>query len=87
VRRDSEHFGEADLDLLYIAKRLRDALKIEQLLTAAKIDYMIETDTYRGGVIFVGERVGVFFYVLPERLEAAQELLRRERFKPYDGPR
>ncbi|HYZ84330.1 MAG TPA: hypothetical protein VE621_08000 [Bryobacteraceae bacterium] len=87
MRRDSEHFGEADLDLLYIAKRLRDALKIEQLLTAAKIDYMIETDTYRGGVIFVGERVGVFFYVLPERLEAAQELLRRERFKPYDGPR
>lgn len=85
MRQDPDTFGDIDLELLFIAKKLRDALKIEQLLTAAHIDYLIETDTYRGGVIFVSERVGAFFYVHPERLDDARIVLRDNRYRPYEG--
>ena len=70
-----EFFGERELDLLYIAKKLKEAQRIEELLTGAGIDYAVEADRYRGGVVFVTERVGAFFYVLPDVLEAAQEVL------------
>ena len=34
-RRDDEFFGEQELALVYIAKKLRDALRLEEVLTAA----------------------------------------------------
>jgi hypothetical protein len=71
------------LDLIYIAKRLRDALKLEELLTEAGVDYAVETDTYRGGLIFVGERVGAFFYVEQGSLAAAHDVMLRNRYKPW----
>jgi hypothetical protein len=83
VRRPPEFFGDRELDLLYIAKRLRDALRLEELLTQSGIDYAVETDTYRGGLIFVGERVGAFFYVDEPSLEPARELMRRHGYKPW----
>lgn len=84
MRQDPDFFGDIDLPLLYIAKKLKEALKVEQLLTSEGIDYLIETDTYRGGVIFVSERVGAFFYVHQEQLEAAQQVLSTHRYKPYE---
>jgi len=52
--------------LVYIAKRLEEALALEELLTKADLDYAVEADRYKGGVMFMRERVGAFFYVLPE---------------------
>lgn len=83
MRQDPEFFGDREMDLLYIAKRLRHALDIERVLTDAGIDYAVETDTYRGGIIFVGERVGAFLYVLPESLEPARALLVQHGYKPH----
>ena len=83
MRRPPEFFGDRELDLIYIAKRLRDALRLEELLTAAGVDYAVETDTYRGGLIFVSERVGAFFYVDPTSLAAAHEVMQRNRYKPW----
>jgi len=83
VRREPEYFGEQELPLLFIAKRLRDALRIEQALTEAGVDYLVETDTYSGGVIFRGERVGAFFYVRESDAEAARLVLGRSGFEPY----
>ena len=82
-RRDDDFFGEKELSLLYIAKKLRDALRLEDVLTAAAIDYLVETDTYRGGLIFVSERVGAFFYVDPEVLEETRKSITAQGFKPY----
>ena len=82
MRRQPEFFGDKELMLVYIAKRLRDALRLEEVLTAAGLDYAVETDTYRGGMIFVTERVGAFFYVEPENETAARELMRTNRFRP-----
>jgi hypothetical protein len=82
VRRQPDYFGDKELTLVYIAKRLRDALRLEEVFTGAGVDYAVETDTYRGGMIFVTERVGAFFYVEPENETAARELMRGNRFRP-----
>ena len=83
MRRTPEFFGEADLDLLYMARSLRDALRLESLLTDASIDYLVETGTYTGGFLLKRELTGAFFYVAPENLERTRELLLRNRYKPY----
>jgi hypothetical protein len=82
VKREPEFFGDKELTLVYIAKRLRDALRLEEVFTGAGLEYAVETDTYRGGMIFVSERVGAFFYVEPEKEGAARELMRSHRFRP-----
>jgi hypothetical protein len=83
MRHEPEFFGETELALLYIAKRLKEALALEELLTAANIEYAVEPDTYRGGIIFASERIGAFFYVAPESLAATQTLLASNGYRPY----
>ncbi len=83
MKCDPDHFGDREMDLIYIARRLRDALRLEEVLTQSGIDYLVETDTYRGGIIFVGERVGAFFYVLPGVTDLARAVMREHRYKPY----
>jgi len=83
MRREADFFGEVELDLIYIAKRLREALKIEALLTAAGIDYFVEPDTYTGGLLFRRELTGAFFYVLPVDFERTHQSLLSGDYKPY----
>jgi len=83
VKREPDFFGDSDLPLVYIAKKLKDALALEDLLTRAEIDYLVEPDTYRGGLIFASERVGAFFYVAPDVEERARELMRSSGYKPH----
>lgn len=78
MRREPDFFGDQELELLFIAKRLRDAKRLEKLLTDNAIDYLVEPDTYVGGLVFRTERVGAFFYVAPAQRAGAQELLARE---------
>lgn len=85
MRREPDYFGEAELDLLYVAKRLKEALRLEQLLTDAGFDYLVEPDTYRGGVIFQSERVGAFFYIQPADIVSAREVLVRTGIQPYEA--
>ena len=85
MRHESGWFGDdQELDLVYIAKRLKEALKVEGVLTDAGVDYAIETDTYHGGIIFRSERVGAFFYVLPAAAAGVRELLARNGFRALD---
>jgi hypothetical protein len=84
MRQPPEFFGELDLDLIFIAKKLDDALKLEGVLDAAGFDYLVEPDKYKGGVIFQSERIGAFFYVAPESSEQARRTLRGAGYKAYD---
>jgi hypothetical protein len=84
MRRDPEFFGESELGLVYMAHRLRHALKLEKVLTEAGLDYLVETGTYMGGVLFKRELTGAFFYVLPDDRAAVRELLARNGFRPYE---
>lgn len=83
MKQEPEHFGEEELDLIYVAKKLKEALRLEELLTQAGVDYLVEPDKYSGGVIFKHERVGAFFYVAPGNLEAAQQVLKSGGYEPY----
>ena len=83
MRQEPTFFGDVELTLVYVAKRLKEALALEGVLTAAGVEYLVEPDTYRGGIIFASERVGAFFYVAPNDVEAAREVLRANRYRPY----
>jgi prenyltransferase beta subunit len=84
MRRDPEFFGEAELDLVYMARRLRDALKLEALLTEAGIEYLVETGSYTGGFLMRRELTGAFFYVAPSDLIRARDVLLTNRYRPYE---
>jgi hypothetical protein len=75
MKRTPDFFGDQELVLIYVAKKLREAKKVELALTNSGVDYIAGTDTYRGGFIFQTERVGVFFYVVPEDEVRAQAVL------------
>lgn len=85
MKRDATFFEGKDPALIYIARKLREALRLESVFTEAGLDYGVEADEYRGGVIFRSVRVGAFFYVLPEAVDAAYELMHRNGFKPLAG--
>ena len=84
MRREPEFFGEQELVLVHMARRLKKALVLEKVLDAAGMDYVVETDRYLGGLLFPNERIGAFFYVLPEADSAARQLIRDHGFQPYD---
>ena len=86
MKQDADFFGDREVELIYIAKRLKEALRLESFLTEAGIDYAVEPDKYRGGVIFRSERIGAFFYVLPEALEAARAVMDRTGYKIHTEP-
>jgi hypothetical protein len=83
MRQDATYFEGKEPALVYIAKRLRDALRLESILTAAGLDYGVEPDYYQGGIIFRTQRVGAFFYVLPEAVAATHHIMRENGYKPY----
>jgi hypothetical protein len=85
MKQDSSYFEGKEPALIYIAKKLKDALRLESLFTEAGIPYGVEADHYRGGVIFRSVRAGAFFYVLPETVPAATEVMRRHGYQPYEG--
>lgn len=85
MRRDPDFFGETELDLIYMARHLREALRLEALLTKAEIDYVAETGTYTGGFLIKRNLTGVFFYVAPPDVAASHELLVKNRYRPYEA--
>jgi len=85
VRQEPDHFGDRDLNLVYIAKKLKEALALEQLFTTAGLDYLVEPDRYSGGIIFRSERVGAFFYVVPEDEPAARQAMLDGGYRPFEA--
>ena len=84
MRRDADFFGDAELDLIFMARRLRDALKLEKLLGEAGIDYAVETGTYTSGVLIKRDLAGAFFYVAPADAEKGRSLVAQSGYKPYE---
>ena len=85
MRRDAEFFENAELDLVYMAHRLRDALKLEGILTDSSIDYLVETGTYVAGILMKRDLTGAYFYVAPADTQRAKEVLLQNNYKPYRG--
>jgi hypothetical protein len=86
MKQEAAFFEGKEPALIYIAKKLKDSLRLESIFDASGVDYGVEADEYRAGVVFRTVRVGAFFYVLPETVPAAHEIMRRNGYKPYEGP-
>lgn len=86
MRRAPDFFGDEELVLIYIAKKLREAQALEAVLTGAQLDYAVEPDRYTGGVVFRSERVGAFFYVAPASESRARAVMREKGYRPYEEP-
>lgn len=85
MRQEPAFFEGQEPVLIYIAKRLKDALRLESILSTAGVDYGVEADEYQGGIIFRSARTGAFFYVLPDAAEAARRVMRENGYRPA-GP-
>ena len=83
MRREADFFGEAELDLVYMARRLSDALSLESDLNDAGIDYLVETGSYLGGFLMKRELTGAFFYVSAPDVALTKSVLDRTRRKRY----
>jgi hypothetical protein len=83
VKQDASFFENKEPLLIYIAKKLRDSLRLEAIFNEAGLDYGVEADEYKGGIVFTSVRIGAFFYVLPESKEAAFEIMQRNGYRPY----
>ncbi len=85
MRQQPDFFGDdTELVLVYIAKKLKESLAVEALLTESGLDYLVEPDTYSGGVIFRSQRTGAFFYVAPGDEDRTREVLQTAGYKPAD---
>lgn len=84
MRQEPSFFQDSEPALVYIAKRLNEALELESLLNEAGIDYGVEPDRYRGGFVFQTERIGAFFYVSPQDEETARSFLLEHGYRPTD---
>jgi len=86
VRKDPAHFGDEELNLVYVARKLKDALRLEEFLTREGLDYAVEAEKYKAGAVFRSERVGAFFYVRPDEEEATRAVMRQGGFTPFTAP-
>ncbi len=77
---------EPVLSLIFIAKKLRQAKALEEVLSAAGIDYHVEPDEYIGGFVFKSKRIGAFFYVETADRERAVEVLLQNNYEPAVEP-
>jgi hypothetical protein len=87
MRQEASFFEGNDPVLVYIAKRLNEALRLEAVFGTAGVDYGVEADEYRGGFIFQRVRTGAFFYVLPDAAEAARRVLLENGYRPAEPER
>ncbi len=81
MRREPEFFGEQELVLIYMARRLKHALAVEKLLNQQNVDYLLETGHYTSGLLFRTAKIGVYFYTMPQDAERARTLLNQSGFK------
>jgi hypothetical protein len=84
MRQDASYFDHHDPRLIYIAKKLKESLAVELMLSENAVEYGVETDHYHGGMVFKTQRVGAFFYVRPNDEDRARSLLSQHGYQPAD---
>jgi hypothetical protein len=87
MRRDSDFFGDRELVLVFMARRLKHALAVEKIFEEFGLDYFLETAPYQSGLLFPFARMGVFFYTTPEDEARARTLLKERGYKVSDPGR
>ena len=82
MRQEPEFYGDQELVLVYMARRLKEALAVEELFDAGGLDFAVEARSYQSGLLFPFSRVGAFFYVAPDLEARAGDLLKSHGYEP-----
>lgn len=87
MRRDPEEFGDEELELVHVARKLREARAVESVLTDAALDYAVVPEPYAARFLFVfpTQRVGAFFYVRTADAPAARARLADRGFRTFEA--
>jgi hypothetical protein len=76
ARIDIEEFEEQQSALIFIARTVREAGRVEALLSEAGIDYAIALEPFlHGGIFGVTTLTGLGFYVMSGQAMYCRELL------------
>jgi len=81
MRRESEFFDDQELVLVYMARRLKHSLAVEQILDENQVDYFLETGPYQSGLLFRTTKVGVYFYTTSAEAPRVRALLSSRGYK------
>jgi len=82
-----EEFGDQEMELVFIATKLKHAQDVEQLFDSQELEYGLEVDSFRGGLLGLSNRTGVFFYALSGQAHFCRTLLQQNGFKPIPAPK
>ena len=78
ARIDAEELEERESELIFIARTVREARRVETLLREAGIDYAIAFEPFlHGGIFGVTTLTGVGFSVLSGQAFYCRDLLKR----------
>ena len=78
---DVEEFEGRPHELVFIARRTREAERVEALLNDEGIDYALAFEPFlHGGIFGVTTLTGVGFYVASDQARDCRELLERRGF-------
>ena len=74
ARVEPEALAHYELARIYIAGRLSEARKVEELLGGNGVDYVVQVEPYRTSILF-GPRNGAAFYVVDTQAEFCRQHL------------
>ena len=83
MKREPEFFEDQELVLVFVAKRLKEALALEKVLDEDEMDYAVVPTPFVSGLLFPFQRVGAFFYVAPQSADGARAAMAKQGFKPF----
>jgi hypothetical protein len=87
MKHQIEYFEGAELELILVATKLKLALAAEEVLDKEGIEYGIEVDQFRGGLLGLSNRTGVFFYAPAGQAEFCRTVLQKNGYKPSQAPK
>ena len=75
---DPETFDDKEVAMVYVAGRLNEGKRVEQVLSDKAIDYAVDIEPFQSRVLgtFPVEYEGVGFYVLAAHADLSRRLLR-----------
>lgn len=73
ARVEPEHLR--DPERIFIARTLRLALRVEEWLSKAGVDYAVQTESVGRSLLFGSERMGAVFYVTPGQSQYCRQQL------------
>lgn len=76
AKLDPAEFEGVEIRLVFLARTIREAERVEDLLTENQIEFTALIEYYLAGVLFTTERAGIGFYVKEDHAPQCRQLLR-----------